>query len=145
MNQRLYRLAEQLLKAISTDTPRTTMQDVAAQLLMLARERVDIKDGESRAMAHELLHRINSSQYGLRGFGDGSLTRGRDLTNAELKTIKLALEEYSTKHDMELPTPRYYHIPNEGTLYVTEPTTGVPAGAIGLYPVDQVQALVGQP
>lgn len=144
MNQRLYQLAEQLLKAIGTDTPRTAMQDVAAQLQVLARDRA-VKDGESRVMAHELLHRINNSQYGLRGFGDGSLTRGRDLTNAELKTIKLALEEYSTKLGMELPTARYYHIPNGGTLYVTEPTTGVPAGAIGLYPVDQVQALVGQP
>lgn len=42
--------------------------------------------------ASDLLAKIEGHQYGLRGFGDGSLSRGRDFTDRECRTILRALK-----------------------------------------------------
>lgn len=46
---------------------------------------------ELASHAAELLDMIRNHQYGLRGFGDGSLSRGRNLTDKERCTIEQAL------------------------------------------------------
>jgi hypothetical protein len=56
-----------------------------------ATERQEVAMSGSSAAA-KLLEMIQGHQYGLRGFGDGSLSRGRNLTDAEMRVIRRALE-----------------------------------------------------
>ncbi len=93
MKQRLLELAAKLRHAVGTDMPRGAMQDVARELEALAEPLPEDEPG--RAMAFDLAHSIDNHQYGLRGFGDGSLTRGRDFSREERATIIAALLEYA--------------------------------------------------
>jgi hypothetical protein len=92
MKEKLNQLADRLDRAMSSDMPRQTMSSVAGELRFLAKDVPD--DNGSRSHALELADAIDNHQYGLRGFGDGSLSRGRDLTQRERETIKQALRAY---------------------------------------------------
>lgn len=94
MKEQFFHLAKRLRDAVSSDTPRQTMQNVASALDRLG-EGVKDDDG-TRSLALELAASIDGHQYGLRGFGDGSLSRGRDLTQQERMTITKALRAYGT-------------------------------------------------
>lgn len=70
------------------------------------------------------------------------MTRGRDFTSQECRTITRALREFSRRGVKKLPTPRYYHVPGGGQLWATALATGVPPNMEGLYTLEQVQELL---
>lgn len=56
--------------------------------------------------ARKLALMIRGHQYGLRGFGDGSLSRGRNFTDRERQTVEVALDHLSTSPAPALPVAR---------------------------------------
>lgn len=92
MKEQLQAIAKALRDAVSSDTPRQAMRGAAQYLDVLAAKVQD--DDGSRSLALTLASAISNHQYGLRGFGDGSLSRGADLSDKEKAVIMKALQAY---------------------------------------------------
>ena len=95
MKQRLNEIADYLIAAISTDTPRGSMKSAASELKALAAEPPTATDEESDA-ALNLRDQIRGYQYGVK-FGDGSMRSGRDMSSKEQKLITDALTFYAKR------------------------------------------------